>query len=81
METGPLEVGVGFLGRMGAGCSAVKGGLGLHLGVGTVPGQVSDESLPLKRSAVDPIPEEQVATAGANRRIEAAPGQGAPACV
>lgn len=40
-----------------------------------------DNSLPLQCSALDPISAEQVATAGANRRAEAAPGQGASACL
>lgn len=36
---------------------------------------------PFTRLAPDPIPAEQVATAGANCRVEEAPGQGASACL
>lgn len=36
---------------------------------------------PFKCSALDPISAEQVAAAGADCRVEAAPSQGAPACL
>ena len=36
---------------------------------------------PFKCLALDPLPAEQVATAGANCRVEEAPGQGASACL